>query len=64
MFCSILYLYFARLRSEQAHTDTFFEQFIAGEAPKSQSRKVNSGNARINRIVQGYENRPLFSDDM
>ena len=63
-FCSILYLYTARPKSEQAHTDTFFEQFFAGQAPKSHSRKVKSVNARINRIVQDYENRPLFSDDV
>ena len=64
MFCSVLFcfLYSARLKSEQAHNDTFLEQFIAGQAPKSQSRKVKSVNARINRIVQDYENRPLFSD--
>ena len=55
MFCSILYLYTVRLKSEQAHTDTFFEQFFAGQAPKSHSRKVKSVNA---------ENRPLFSDDV
>ena len=53
-----------RLKSEQAHTDTFFEQFFAGQASKSHSRKVKSVNARINRIVQDYENRPLFSDDV
>ena len=41
MFCSILYLYTAKLKSEQAHTaDTFFEEFFAGQAPKSHSRKV------------------------
>ena len=64
MFCSSLYLYTARLKSEQAHTDTFFEQFFAGQAPKSHSREVKSVNARINRIVQDYENRPVFSDDV
>ena len=63
-FCSILYLYPARPNSEQAHTDNFFEQFFAGQAPKSHSRKVKSVNARINRIVQDYEKRPLFSDDV
>ena len=65
MFCSVLYLYSARLKSEQASIDTFFkEQFIAGQAPKSQSRKVKRVNARINRTVQDYENHPLFSNDM
>ena len=49
-----------RLKSEQAHTDTCFEQFIAGQAPKSQSRKIKSVNARIYRIVQDYENRPIL----
>ena len=49
-----------RLKSEQAHTDTSFEQFIGTQAPKSQSRKVKCVNARINRIVQDYENRPIL----
>ena len=47
-----------RLKSEHAHTNTCFEQFLAGQAPKSQSRKVKCVNARINIIVQDYENRP------
>ena len=64
MFCFILHLYSVRLKSKQAHTDTFFEQFFAGQAPKSHSQKVKSVNATINRIVQDYENHPLFSDDV
>ena len=59
MFCSILYL----IVSKPTLT-LFFEQFFAGQAPKSHSRKLKSVNARIIRIVQDYENRPLLSDDL
>ena len=53
-------MHFHRIR----HLIEFFEQFIAGQAPKSQSCKIKSLNARINRIAQDYENRLLFSNDM
>ena len=53
-------MHFRRIR----HLVEFFEQFIAGQAPKSQSRKVKSLNAMVNRIAQDYKNRPLFSNDM
>ena len=53
-------MHFRRIR----HLVEFFEQFIAGQAPNSQSRKVKSLNAMINRIAQDYRNRPLFSNDM
>ena len=53
-------MHFRRIR----HLVEFFEEFIAGQAPKIQSQKVKSLNARINRITQDYENRSLFSTDM
>ena len=55
-----VYEFIDRLKSEQARTDTCIEQFIAGQEPKSQSRKVKSVNLRINRIVNDYENRPIL----
>ena len=57
---SLRRMHFRRIR----HLVEFFEQFIDGQAPKSQSRKVKSLNARVNRIAQDYENRPLVSNDM
>ena len=55
-----VYEFIDRLKSEQARTDTCNEQFIAGQEPKSQSRKVKSVNFRINRIVYDYVNHPVL----
>ena len=54
LFCSVLFCIYILpdLGVSKPTLTLFSEQFIAGQAPKSQSRKVKSVNARINRLFK------------
>ena len=50
--------------SKSNFVECIFVEYDTSSNFSSQSQKVKSLNARINRIAQDYENRPLFSNAM